>query len=206
MRIRVPVGRVPPPREEIQEEESQEERFAELIRRLGILRLSKVERPLYEDGEPMSPVLPPDLSAITDEALGSLYTEFCAMAQWVGFQVALSSVVRARLEIVAKRVRSRVYLNQSGNREERAAKADTDPQVTSTEDELLLAQNLEALAFPVLNSYLIGKEATSREITRRQGTDWNRGGMGNSSIPRPQSAFGGRGGRSSGGGRYPGQG
>jgi hypothetical protein len=181
-------------------EPTQEDDFEPLIQRLERLSLSRVSRPVYEDGTPMDPQLPPDLTRLTDDALGSLYTEFCAMAQWVGFQHSVSSVARARLEIAAKRARSRVYLMQSGNREEKAALTDVNPEVRSTEDQLLLAQNLEMLAFPVLNSYLIGKEATSREMTRRQGTDWNRGGMGNSSIPRPQASFGGKGGRPSGNG------
>ncbi len=179
---------------------TQEDDFESLIQKLQRLNLNRVSRPVYEDGDPMDPQLPPDLTQLTDDALGSLYTEFCAMAQWVGFQHSVSSVSRARLEVAAKRIRSRVYLAQSGNREEKAALTDVNPEVRSIEDQLLLAQNLEMLAFPVLNSYLIGKEATSREMTRRQGTDWNRGGMGNSSIPRPQTSFGGKGGRSAGNG------
>lgn len=174
-------------------------RFNDLLDRLGILRLRPVLRPTYEDGTPLNPQLPPDLTRLNDQELGSLYTAFCAMAQWVGFQHGLATAARAKLEMEAKRVRSRVFLQQSGNREEKAAKADTHPEVIRVEDEMLLAQNLEALTYPVLNSYLIGKESTSREMTRRQGTDWNRGGMGNSSIPRSPTGF--RGGQHGGVGR-----
>jgi hypothetical protein len=170
---------------------STEDRVKSLVKKLEVLRLRPIDRPTFSDGSPMEAALPPDLTIITDEELGELYTQFCAMAQWVGFQYAVAQRTRAQLEILAKRVRSRSYLSQHGNREEKAARSDIDPVVVSSEDELQVAADIEGLTYPVLNAYLIGKEATSREITRRQGVDWGRGNMGNSSIPRVPSTSGG---------------
>ena len=165
-----------------------DERVANLVRKLEGLRLRPIDRPVYADGSYLNATLPPDLTILTDEALGALYTEFCAMAQWVGFQYAVAQRTRAQLEVNTKRVRSRSYLSQHGNREEKAARSDIDPVVVAAEDELMVAQDIEGLSYPILNAYLIGKEATSREITRRQGVDWGRGNMGNSSIPRASSS------------------
>jgi hypothetical protein len=153
------------------------------------MNLHQINRPVDEKGDFLDPVLPTDMTqrGLNDDELGVLYTQFCAMAQWVGFQYAVTSRVRAHLEVEYKRVRSRAFLAKLGNREEKAAKADTDPQVMRAENDLIAAQDVEGLTYPVLNAFLIGKEATSREITRRSGTDWNRSNMGGSSIPRVPS-------------------
>lgn len=163
--------------------EGEDARLGALLSRVASFRMKPVERPLYDDGTDMDPVLPQDLTRLNDQELGALYTEFCAMVQWVGYRHGLAVCLRAKLEIEFRRVKSRSYLQQSGNREEKAARSDIDSAVVAAEDDFLLAQNLESLTYPILQAYLTGKEATSREITRRQGAEWGeRRGMGNAAY------------------------
>ena len=178
--------RIPAPKREEQPtvqrptQVAEDVRLQSLIDKLVSWRIKPIERPVYEDGEDINPVLPQDLTRITDQALGALYTEFSAMVVWTGYRHGLAAVLRAKLEAEKERTFSRLFLMQSGNREEKKAKADTHPTMIEVEDDFLLAQSMETLLYPILQGYVTGKESTSREITRRQGAEWgDRRGMGN---------------------------
>lgn len=187
---RIPV-RVPPPRVSVPAPVvaagpvliEEDVRLEALLAKLASWRIKPVERPVYPDtGEDINPVLPSDLTRLTDTELGALYTEFSAMVVWVGYRHGLAATLRIKLEAEKNRMFSRLFLQQSGNREEKKAKADTDPGMVEVEDDWILAQTMETLLFPILQGYIAGKEATSREITRRGGADWgDRRGMGSMS-------------------------
>lgn len=157
----------------------EDERLEALLAKLETWRIKPIERPTYPDGEELNPVLPSDLTKLLDVEIGALYTEFCSMVSWVGYRHGLASVLVAKLEAEKNRTFSRSFLRQVGNREEKKAKADVDPEVTEIEDDFLLAQSMATLLYPILQGYVTGKEAVSREITRRHGAEWGeRRGMG----------------------------
>ena len=148
VRIPVPVGtpmaklavRTPPPRIQAPVPAprsaaahapiEEDERLEALLAKLQSWRIKPVERPVYpETGEDINPVLPSDLTKLTDVELGALYTEFSAMVVWVGYRHGLAATLRIKLETEKNRMFSRLFLQQSGNREEKKAKADTHPEM-----------------------------------------------------------------------------
>ena len=181
MSIQAPVARITAPVRAAGPVPIEEDvRLNALLSKLQSWRIKPVERPVYPDtGEDINPVLPADLTRLEDVELGALYTEFSAMVVWVGYRHGLAATLRIKLEAEKNRTFSRLFLQQTGNREEKKAKADTDPQMVEIEDDWVLAQTMETLLFPILQGYVAGKEATSREVTRRGGADWgDRRGMG----------------------------
>lgn len=157
---------------------------------LRSLGLGRWPRPLEEDGSPMDPRLPPDITRVTDEELFRLYGQFCAMAQWVGFQLGIVQTQKLISEQERERLKSRLWLAETGNREDRKAKVDSNADFQRAENEALVKAALEGMTYPVFNGYLIGKEATSRELTRRLGADWERKNFGGAFSPRVPSRRG----------------
>lgn len=141
------------------------------------LKIPRIHRPLDEEGGELAPVLPASLQQLEDEQLTQLYTSFCAMTQWMGVIAARVSAHRAKLEMDLKRLRSRIFISSGGNRELKAAAVDVHPDVVALEEQFLIAQAMEGTVQATFSAYITGKEATSRDFTRRQGTEWGRGGM-----------------------------
>lgn len=138
-------------------------------------RLPRWQRPLDVHGNPLEPQLPRDLTALNDAQLGTLWTQFCAMVQWSKGVLTEKAVEAAELARREKIVRAKVFLLATGNREEKAAKVETHPDVQDVTAALFMAVSVERLAGAVHEGYLVGKEAVSREVTRRIALDQHRG-------------------------------
>lgn len=135
--------------------------------RVEKLGLRYPPRPVDEDGAPLHPALPVDLTLLTDEALGRLYGQFCLMAQYAQMHLAIRSVEASVRKRVDKVTRSEVRLRTEGTVGEQEAQVETNPAVRKSTYDLLVGEGTETMINALLQGYLIGKDALSREITRR---------------------------------------
>lgn len=135
---------------------------------LAALELRAPPRPSHDGKRLLDPTLPPDITRLTDTQLGTLLGEFSSMAQYVGPRTAMKAMVAASAKRRDKITRSMAHLRQRGTVGDKAALVETDPQVMETSHALLVAESEEAIVAALLESYIIGKEALSRELTRRQ--------------------------------------
>lgn len=143
------------------------ETIPEVKRRFERMRLLSKPRPTLADGEPLNPQLPIDLTVIDDENIGRLFSEFCVMAQYATERLAAHTVVRAAAEMREKHERAVSRLNKDGTVDDKAAQVQLDPKVRRWALETLTGEGVEALTKAMLESYLIGRDAVSREMTRR---------------------------------------
>lgn len=132
------------------------------------LKLRAPERPQVEQGGFIDPVLPPDITKLSDLQLGQLYGEFCAMAQYVGPRAAIKAMATASARRTDKIIRARSHLKQTGTVGDKAAQVEVDADVLQSSYALAVAENEEVLVQAMLETYVIGREALSRELTRRQ--------------------------------------
>lgn len=138
--------------------------------RLKQMRVKAPRRPRAEDGSKLDPLLPPDVTAITDEELGRLQGEFALMAQYAQFQVALRSIEHAIAKRGDRFTRARVRMEKTGAQADKAAKVEVDPRTRAISFELLVGESQETLTEAVLQGFVIGRDLCSREQTRRMGT------------------------------------
>lgn len=127
-----------------------------------------LRRPVGRSGEPLSPTLPSDLTTLNDVQLGRLFGEFCTMAQYAQQRLAVHAVARSVKEAAQKFLRSETRLRQTGTVADKSARVDTDPRVRDRAVAVLVDEGVETLTLAVLESYIIGRDALSREQTRRQ--------------------------------------
>ena len=132
------------------------------------MMIKKIQRPVDENGDPLNPVLPPDLTALTDECLGRLFSEFACMAQYVKLHLAVRIVEVAEAKRSDKIMRARVRLEKTGTVEDKAAKVEVDPRTRKTSMSLLVDEGTETMTAAIMETYLIGRDACSREMSRRQ--------------------------------------
>lgn len=136
--------------------------------RLKQLQLGRLRRPTRKDGSLLEPKLPPDLTVLSDQKLGSLFTEFCAMAQYSKQVCSLFSVRRAVSSRRDRYERSRSRLMKQGTVDDKAAEVEVDPAVQKATVALLREEGTEMMTLALYESYIIGRDACSRELTRRQ--------------------------------------
>lgn len=136
--------------------------------RLKAAKLRMMSRPMREDGEPLDPVLPMNITEISGEELGNLFGEFAIMSQYAVQIVAISSVERAARARIDKYTRAVVHLQKSGTIADKAAKVEVDARVRTTGFDLLKGDSTTALTESMLNSFVIGRDCCSREMSRRQ--------------------------------------
>lgn len=141
-----------------------------LKKRLSKMRIKMIARPTDYDGHDLNPKLPPDLTALNDEELGSLYGHFCQMVQYVQLQLAVQGVRRALSERAEKYERARAWLMKGGTVGDKEAQVEVEQEVQAKGLEALVESAAESLKDHLMQSYLIGKDACSRELTRRLGT------------------------------------
>lgn len=133
------------------------------------LNLRTIPRPSTKDGKPIFPTLPNDLTTLDDHQLGRLYTQFAAMASYVQLELAVVAVERAAVKHVERRLRAeRRVVSDGTNIPDRDAEVENDSRVREWALEGTKAEALEMMLTSTLQSYLIGRDATSREQTRRQ--------------------------------------
>lgn len=145
-----------------------EERFAEDLTRIALKAgIPRPQKPSRSDGSLIEPVLPPDLTVLTDEALGRLFSEFALCAQWAQLLLATYAVKTATKKRADKMTRAQVRLEKSGTNQDKEAKVELDPRTSESSYKLLLGEALSSLTDATLQGYLIGRDACSREMTRR---------------------------------------
>lgn len=132
------------------------------------------------------PRLPGDLSNLNDAQLGKLWTEYSAMVQWAKGVCANAEVEAAEVKRREKIVRAKAFLSAEGSREERAAQVETDPEVQRLSGEVMTLDGIATLATALFDGYMIGKDAVSRELTRRIALEQGRGSSGDA----PRGRFG----------------
>ncbi len=141
-----------------------------LNRRLRKMKIELPDRPRDSDGGYLNPALPTDLTALNDEELGCLYGQFCMMVQYVQLQLAVQGVRRALADRAEKYIRARTWLTKSGTVGDKEAQVEVELAVQERSLEALTEGASESLKDQLMQSYLIGKDACSREVTRRLGT------------------------------------
>ena len=144
--------------------------MGKLKSRLRKMKIRMQPRPRNSDGEYLNPVLPSDLTALNDEELGRLYGHFCLMVQWVQLRLAFQGVRRAITERAEKYIRAKTWLVKSGTVGDKEAQVEVDTAVQEKSLKALTESASEILQNQIMQGYLIGKDACSREVTRRLGT------------------------------------
>ena len=130
--------------------------------------LSAIKRPLREDGSPLNPVLPADLTFLDDIQLARLYSEFSLMSQYVKLQLARMVVEHSDDKRQEKMTRALVRLEKSGQVGDKDAKCEVDPKTRESAYRTQVSYGTQVLTEAMLESYLIGRDSCSREQTRRQ--------------------------------------
>ena len=131
------------------------------------LKIAEPKRPLDTDGARLEPVLPPDLTALSDEELGMLHGQYASMAQYATHHLAVVALRRAVCATVERRLKALARIRGKGKHYEKAAQAEIQEEVQDAVDALLVEENSHTLTEAILQGYLIGRDATSREMTRR---------------------------------------
>lgn len=132
------------------------------------MQLSFLARPKLSSGEFLDPRLPVNLTGLNDVQLGKLYGEFCIMAQYAQLQLALKGVDRAVAKQAERMTRAEVQLVRTGTVADKAAKVEIDARVQERSLATLVGENVEVLTDAFLQVYIIGRDACSREMSRRQ--------------------------------------
>ncbi len=139
-------------------------------------RLRLLKRPL--DGEaPIEPILPADITRLHNKELGKLYGQFCAMASYAHTQAALASIDWTYKMTVARFAKAKFLITATGKVTDKRLAMEADPEFQKYISEEAQAETTATLLQSVYEGYVLGKEATSREISRRMGLD-ERGGTG----------------------------
>ena len=125
-------------------------------------------RPVLSTGELLEPLLPADLTVLNDVQLGRLYSEFACMAQFVQLHLAAKSVNTAIQRRIERHIRASVRLEKDGTVEDKTAQVDVDIRSIDASFEAAVAEGVEVMTKGVMDMYVSGRDAISREITRRQ--------------------------------------
>lgn len=136
--------------------------------RMKRMQLRIPKRPM-KDGKPLRPRLPADLTALNDVQIGKLYTEFCTMAQWCTLLLAVKAVEKAVAETSEKFARAEIRMGQEGTVADKNAMEELDTSVRARTLKTLAGKGTELLTNAFFQSYIIGRDAISRELTRRMG-------------------------------------
>lgn len=136
--------------------------------RLKAASLRMMNRPVDEDKKPLDPRLPENITYLSSEELGNLFAQFAIMSQYTIQVVAIAAVERAARARIDKFTRARAHLQKTGTIADKAAKVEVDQAVRQTGFELLKGDSTTTLTEALLNSYVIGRDTCSREMTRRQ--------------------------------------
>ena len=131
------------------------------------------QKPVDDEGEPLDPQLPSDLTNLSDTRLGKLFGEFCRCAQFYQLRLAENGVTKSIAKYTEKYARSATRLLKSGNIPDKDAEVETDPRVSDRSQKTLVAEAQEVMLQGLLNVNLMGRDAISREFTRREKTENN---------------------------------
>lgn len=135
--------------------------------RLKAARIRMMTRPLADDGTPLDPKLPNNVTEITSEELGDIHSQFAIMTQYAIQITAIADIERAARARIDKFTRAKTHLFKTGTVQDKAAKVETDPAVQKSSFETLKSDSTHVLTRAMLDSYLTGRDLCSREMTRR---------------------------------------
>lgn len=145
------------------------EALARVKLNMGPLQLPYIRRPaIGSSDELLNPRLPINLTSLNDVQLGRLHGEFCLMAQYVQLQMAVKAVEKATAQKAEKITRAESLLRRSGTVADKAAQVEIDPRVLARSLSSLVGENVEKLSEAFFEVFLIGRDACSREMSRRQ--------------------------------------
>jgi hypothetical protein len=156
--------------------------------RLAAERVGPWKRPIL-NGQPLEPRLPRDLTQLNDQQLGRLLTEFCIVLQWAKGVHTLHAVEAAEAVRYEKIVRAKAFLAAEGNRETRSALVETDRAVVEASERASVADAMREMLYAVYDGYLVGRDAISRELTRRIELERHRGVSGEAPTRRVGSGM-----------------
>lgn len=145
--------------------------LAEIRRRFDQMQMPFLKRPLGSSGKELNPKLPSDLTLLSDTRLGALFGEFCIMTQFAKQQLAAKRVQRAGAKVAEKYARAETRLRKEGSVPDKDAQVEVDRRVRSRAMEVLVTEGVETLTEAMLDAYIVGRDALSREMTRRFSTE-----------------------------------
>ena len=148
-------------------DEGASEALATIQRKYGKMQLRQVPRPVGISGNVMNPVLPADLTVLNDVQLGRLYGEFAAMAQYAQLQLAIHGVTAAVSRRDEKIVRAKARLRAECSRDDKPSFIEVQDQVKKATLDLVVCEGVAELTRAVFEGFLVGRDALSRELTRR---------------------------------------
>ena len=140
---------------------------AEVAKQFRALRMSKPDRPVMPDGDPLEPRVPHDLTLLTDVALGRLHSEFACMQQYA--QACLGWIEAQKIldRRAARLTRAEGKVSYSGKATLMEAVVDLEPKTRAKEDQSIVSDAVATITTAMMRSMEIGKDACSREMTRR---------------------------------------
>lgn len=169
-RLKVTVKRAQPSPPQEPPRMVEQNTLQEIRRKFDKMQLRLPARPLSGSGEPLNPQLPADLTVLTDIKLGQLFSEFCCMAQYAQLQLAIKAVETSAKKRLERVVRAQSRLTKEGTVGEQEAQVEIDPSVRDAAFHTLVQEGTESMTNAMLQGYMIGRDACSRELTRRQWT------------------------------------
>lgn len=131
------------------------------------LRVRVLPRPKKSDGELLDPVLPGNLTKLSDEALGNLLGDFAKMVQFIKPRMALKSVELAIQRRRERIIRAQVRAEKHGTVHDKDAQVDCDSRTREAGFHVLVSEGVGTMTDAVMEGYIIGRDTVSREITRR---------------------------------------
>lgn len=158
--------------------------------KMAAAKMRMSPRPLDDNGDPLDPQLPNDLTQMNDTALGALLTKFVRVLQWAKGVTAQHDVDAAEAKRRDKIARAKARI-RLGDQPGAAQMIEVDPAVEAASMDLMVAEGAAKLSGAVYEGYLAARDGISRELTRRIELEQHRGMTGE--APRRRVPFAGRG-------------
>lgn len=135
---------------------------------MGELHLSLPAQPVDDQGNPLQPQLPSDITKLTNEQLGRLYGEFVAVASYADAHLGLSDIVHVETEYHGDVTEATWGLQADGsNRDERTFATRINHKVRVARETALTKRARKVLLSKLITGYERAINALSREMSRR---------------------------------------
>jgi hypothetical protein len=151
-----------------------EESEVSSVRQQALARLKRAQlrlprHPVNVDGSYAEPDLPPDITALAPQELGTLHGQLAAMAAYAGAASALAAVdlVDKQRALRTEKARAHLLARTQKTQDERRAQVELTERVQLLAEQECVAQATRDLMQSVYDGYIVRKEACSREMTRR---------------------------------------
>jgi hypothetical protein len=127
------------------------------------------DKPVDEQGVALNPKLPPDITKLSNDALGRLYGQFTAVAQYAEAHASLTDIESTDEEYVYEIGEAREGLSVEGeNKEKRVFALRLSQLVQDKKQKALAKRARKVLVAGLLRGYEKAIAALSREQSRRQ--------------------------------------